>query len=124
MSDKYAKVDIDITDDVQYEDVHLDVLGMKLDLPNLNSSNMPIELINVGLLLRSKPVLSDEETSAAMSAFLAYFQAMRPDFWNKLRVTDHAMEWLAGTVKSWAVESGIDPKAFSSSTSGRTTVAR
>ncbi|MCI1984072.1 MAG: hypothetical protein LKJ47_04795 [Bifidobacteriaceae bacterium] len=109
----YKPVEIKINETDKQEPVHLDVLGMKLDLPNLNSTDLPIELVQMILILKSKPMLSDEETSQAMAVFLAYFQAMQPNFWNKLRLTDHAMEWLTGTVKAWAVESGIDPKALS-----------
>jgi hypothetical protein len=97
---------------------------VKLDLPNLNSADLPIELVSMILLLKSKPVLSDEETSAAMSTFLAYFQAVKPNFWNVLRRTNNAMAYLVATVKAWATESGIDPKAFTSPSSGRNTVRR
>lgn len=83
MTNQYAKVEPIINDDDQLEDVHLDVLGVKLDLPNLNSADLPIDLVNVILLIKSQPVLSDEQTALAMSAFLAYFQQLRPDYWNK-----------------------------------------
>lgn len=73
MTNQYAKVEPIINDDDQLEDVHLDVLGVKLDLPNLNSADLPIDLVNVILLIKSQPVLSDEQTALAMSAFLAYF---------------------------------------------------
>lgn len=110
----YKPVEANITeDDEKLEPVHLSVLGMKLDLPNLDTANLPIELIQIILIIKSRPVLSEEETSQAMAVFLAYFQAMQPDFWAKLRKTDHPMNWLIATVKAWAVESGIDPKALS-----------
>ena len=106
MTNQYAKVEPIINDDDQLEDVHLDVLGVKLDLP--------IDLVNVILLIKSQPVLSDEQTALAMSAFLAYFQQLRPDYWNALRKTGHAMAWLTATVRTWAEQSGLDPKAFTS----------
>jgi hypothetical protein len=110
----YKQVEVTITEDEEnLEPVHLSVLKMKLDLPNLNSANLPIELVQMILIIKSKPVLSDEENAQAMSVFLAYFQAMRPNFWNKLRLSDNPMDWLVSTVKAWAVESGIDPKALS-----------
>lgn len=102
MTNQYAKVEPIINDDDQLEDVHLDVLGVKLDLPNLNSADLPIDLVNVILLIKSQPVLSDEQTALAMSAFLAYFQQLRPDYWNALRKTGHAMAWLTATVRTWA----------------------
>ena len=114
MTNQYAKVEPIINDDDQLEDVHLDVLGVKLDLPNLNSAGLPIDLVNVILLIKSQPVLSDEQTALAMSAFLAYFQQLRPDYWNALRKTGHAMAWLTATVRTWAEQSGLDPKAFTS----------
>ena len=101
MTNQYAKVEPIINDDDQLEDVHLDVLGVKLDLPNLNSADLPIDLVNVILLIKSQP-------------FLAYFQQLRPDYWNALRKTGHAMAWLTATVRTWAEQSGLDPKAFTS----------
>jgi hypothetical protein len=114
MEIEYKSVQAEITDaEENLEPVHLDVNGMHLDLPNLNSTNLPIELVQAVLLVKSKVVLTDEELAQTTSIFLAYFQTMKPNFWNKLRKTDHPMNWLMGTVKFWAVESGIDPKALS-----------
>lgn len=121
---KYTTVDVDIDDDEKLPDVHLDVLGVKLDLPNLNSADLPIDLVNVILLVKNQTVLSEEQTSYAMAAFLAYFQQLKPDFWNRLRTTGHAVEWLTGTVKAWAEQSGIDPKALSSASSVSNTARR
>lgn len=121
---KYTTVAVDINDDERLPDVHLEVLGVKLDLPNLNSADLPIDLVNVILLVKSQTVLSEEQTSYAMAAFLAYFQQLKPDFWSRLRTTGHAIEWLTGTVKAWAEQSGIDPKAWSSAPYGATTVKR
>ena len=79
MSDKeYHVVDVDLTDAEELKpDVHLEVAGVKLDLPNLNNAELPIELVQAILLVKSKPALSDEETMACVSTFLAYFQHMR-----------------------------------------------
>lgn len=126
MSDNtYHVVDVDLTDAEELKpDVHLEVAGVKLDLPNLNNAELPIELVQAILLVKSRPTLSDEETSACMAAFLAYFQAMKPNFWNVLRKTERPIAYLIATVKAWAEESGLDPKAFTSPTSGRTTARR
>lgn len=111
--DTYHVVDIDLTDAEELRpDVHLEVAGVRLDLPNLNNAELPIELVQAILLVKSRPALSEEETMACMSAFLAYFQDMRPDFWNALRKTDRPLAYLTATVKAWAEESGLDPKAF------------
>ena len=125
MSDKeYHVVDVDLTEAEELKpDVHLEVAGVKLDLPNLNNAELPIELVQAILLVKSKPALSDEETTACVSTFLAYFQAMKPNFWNVLRKTERPIAYLIATVKAWADESGLDPKAFTSPTSG-TTIAR
>ena len=48
---------------------------------------------------------------------------MQPNFWNVLRKTKRPMAYLTATIKAWAEESGLDPKAFTSPTSG-TTIAR
>lgn len=125
MSDNtYHVVDVDLTDAEELKpDVHLEVAGAKLDLPNLNNAELPIELVQAILLVKSRPTLSDEETSACMAAFLAYFESAQPNFWTALRKTKRPMAYLIATVKAWADESGLDPKAFTSPTSG-TTIAR
>ncbi len=117
----YAKVETPVIEDEPLEDVHLDVLGIKLDLPNLNSADLPIDLVNVILLVKSHTTLSEEQSSYAMSAFLAYFQQLRPDYWNALRKTGNGIAWLTATVRAWAEQSGLDPKALASSSSGKTT---
>lgn len=125
MSDThYAEVEPEINEDAnEYPDVHLEALGLKFDLPNLNSADLPIELVQTILIIKSKVVLSEEEQYHAMAVCLAYFEQMQPDLWNKLRSSGNALGWLAGIVKSWATESGVDPKAFTSSSSKRSTTA-
>ena len=126
MSDnEYARVEPEIAEDArEYPDVHLEALDMKFDLPNMNSADLPIELINVILIVKSKIVLSEEENYHAMAVCLAYFEQMQPNLWNKLRKSGNPLGWLAGIVKTWAVESGLDPKAFTSSSSSKTIKAR
>ena len=126
MSDNtYQVVDVDLTEAEELKpDVHLEVAGVKLDLPNLNNAELPIELVQAILLVKSRPTLSDEETSACMAAFLAYFENAQPNFWNALRKTKRPMAYLVATVKAWSDESGLDPKAFTSPTSGTTTARR
>ena len=87
MSDKeYHVVNVNLDDAEELKpDVHLEVAGVKLDLPNLNNAELPIELVQAILLVKSKPALSDEENMACVSTFLAYFQTMQPNFWNVLR---------------------------------------
>ena len=112
MSDKeYHVVDVDLDDAEELKpDVHLEVAGVKLDLPNLNNAELPIELVQAILLVKSKPALSDEENMACVSTFLAYFQTMQPNFWNVLRKTKRPMAYLTATIKAWAEESGLDQK--------------
>lgn len=121
----YAVVEPEVNENaVQYPDVHLEALDMKFDLPNMNSADLPIELINVILIIKSKIVLSEEENYHAMAVCLAYFEQMQPNLWNKLRRAGNPLGWLAGIVKAWATESGIDPKAFTSSSSSKPTAER
>lgn len=126
MSDThYAEVQPEIDEDAQkYPDVHLEALGLKFDLPNLNSADLPIELVQTILIIKSRVVLSEEEQYHAMAVCLAYFEQMQPDLWNKLRSSGNALGWLAGIVRAWATESGVDPKAFTSSSSKTSTAAR
>lgn len=123
MSDNtYHMIEVDLSDAEELKpDVHLEVDGVKLDLPNLNNAELPIELVQAILLIKSKPALSEEETMACVSTFLAYFQTMQPNFWNVLRKTKRPMAYLTATIKAWADESGLDPKAFTSPSSGTTT---
>ena len=55
MSDNtYHVVDVDLTDAEELKpDVHLEVAGAKLDLPNLNNAELPIELVQAILLVKS-----------------------------------------------------------------------
>lgn len=120
----YAVVEPEVNENaVQYPDVHLQALDMKFDLPNMNSADLPIELVNVILIIKSKIVLSEEENYHAMAVCLAYFEQMQPNLWNKLRRAGNPLGWVAGIVKAWATESGIDPKAFTSSSSSKPTAA-
>ena len=80
-------------------------------------------LLTLLAALALQPALADEETTACVSTFLAYFQTMQPNFWNVLRKTKRPIAYLTATIKAWAEESGLDPKAFTSPTSG-TTIAR
>ena len=123
MSDNtYHMIEVDLSDAEELKpDVHLEVAGVKLDLPNLNNAELPIELVQAILLIKSKPALSEEETMACVSTFLAYVPTMQPNFWNVLRKTKRPMAYLTATIKAWADESGLDPKAFTSPSSGTTT---
>lgn len=91
--------------------------GMKLDLPNLNSGDLPIDVVQAVLLLKSNVVRTEEQNMAVTSTMLAYFQMMKPDFWNFLRLTGRPLAYLAGTLQAWAEQSGLDPKASFSSLS-------
>lgn len=55
MSDKeYHVVDVDLTEAEELKpDVHLEVAGVKLDLPNLNNAELPIELVQAILLSKA-----------------------------------------------------------------------
>lgn len=121
MNDKanqYAQVEPEIDEKAEdYPDVHLKALGLKFDLPNLNSADLPIELVQTILIIKSRVVLSQEEQYQALATCLAYFEQMQPNLWNRLRSTGNALGWLAGIVKAWAEESGLDPKSFASSSS-------
>lgn len=85
---KPIEIEPDInTDAEQQPDVCLSLKGLdtEVTLPNLNSADLPIELVNVVLIVKSKVVLSEEETFHATAVFLAYLQEMQPTLWNKLR---------------------------------------
>lgn len=124
--------------DDQYPDVHLYIptnpeakegdpdygKGLKLDLPNLNSGNLPIDVVQVILMIKSNVVLTEEQNMAVLSTMLAYFQVLHPDFWNFLRRTGNPMGYLVGTVEAWAQQSGLDPKRYTSLLSTTTTPTR
>ena len=136
---EYQTVTVDpIADSEPMPDVHLFIpsnpaakegdpdwgRGMKLDLPNLNSEDLPIDVIQAVMLTKSSVTLTDEQSFAVASTMLAYFQVMQPNYWNFLRRLGRPMAYLAGTVRAWAEQSGLDPKALSSSISSATTAPR
>lgn len=96
--------------------------GLKeIRLPNMNTSKLPLEMTKAIFIIKSKVVLSEEEQYLVLSTCLAYFEQMQPNLWNHLRKTENALGWLAGILKTWAIGSGIDPKAFTSLSSTKTT---
>lgn len=107
-------------------DVCLKLSGLdtEVTLPNLNSADLPIELINVVLIVKSKVVLSEEETFHATAVFLAYLEQMQPNLWNKLRKAGNPLGWISAIVKGWAEGSGLDPKSFTSLSSTNNTNRR
>lgn len=109
----YTEVITQIDESESLPEVHLEVLGMKLDLPNLGGDDLPIELAEAVLLLCSQPVQSEEIQAHVTAAFLAYFRAIQPDFWSKLRASKRPLAYLAATIKAWAEQSDLDPKALS-----------
>ena len=110
----YTPVEVALDDTPDLDDVHLEVAGVKLDLPNLNSAEMPIEVVQAVLLVKSKPVLDDETAAQVMAIFLAYFLQLKPNFGAVLRQTKAPLAYLTATVQAWAERSGLDPKAFRS----------
>lgn len=117
---KTIEIEPDInTDAEQQPDVCLSLKGLdtEVTLPNLNSADLPIELVNVVLIVKSKVILSEEETFHATAVFLAYLQEMQPTLWNKLRKAGNPLGWISAIVKGWAEGSGLDPKSFTSSSS-------
>ena len=99
---KPIEIEPDInTDAEQQPDVCLRLKGLdtEVTLPNLNSADLPIELVNVVLIVKSKVVLSEEETFHATAVFLAYLQEMQPTLWNKLRKAGNPLGWISAIVK-------------------------
>ena len=99
-------------------------LDTEVTLPNLNGRDLPIELVNVVIILKSKVVPSEEDTFHATAVFMAYLEQMKPDLWNRLRRAGNPLGWIKAIVKGWAEGSGLDPKPFTSSRSTPTTAAR
>ena len=92
--------------------VHLDVLGLKLDLPNLqDADSLPLELIQAALLYTSHQELTAEQTNYATSVFFAYFESNQPKLWNVLKREKHPMAWISAITRTWAEQSALDPKA-------------
>lgn len=110
-------VDVEIPKiDGDLPDVHLKVGNVKLDLPNIMSAEIPVEVLQASSIVASKPLeeLSQEDVGAVYSAFLAYFQKKQPAFWWELRRTGQPIATLMATVDAWARESSQDPKSQSS----------
>jgi len=87
-------------------EVHLDVLGEHIDLPNLNSPRLPLGIVSAAL------ELSDGgDANKGLRTFIDYFQATQPALWRKLETEDNGVGWLIGIIEAWSLQSGMDPKA-------------
>lgn len=87
-------------------EVHLDVLGEHIDLPNLNSPRLPLGIVSAAL------ELSDGgDANKGIRTFIDYFQTAYPSLWRKLENEENGVGWLVAIIEAWASQSGIDPKA-------------
>lgn len=99
----------------KYEPVRLSFKGVKIELPDLASSQIPLEIVQVVALWRSTPQLTDEQQAQISSVFLAYFQTRQPLMWETLSKTDAPLENLFAIVRAWLERSHLDPKKPASS---------
>lgn len=114
---EYTPVELPETTSAALPDVHLDVAGHHLDLPNLNGPGIPVELLTEALSL-SKSLADGSITSGAANgsyllALAEWFKRERPDFWQFVTSSKDGVLWLSATVDAWQAQSGLDPKSAS-----------
>lgn len=103
---EHVYVDEAFEDTKDLPEVHLDVLGEHIDLPNLNSPRLPLGIVSAAL------ELSDGgDANKGLRTFIDYFQATQPALWRKLETEENGVGWLIGIIEAWASQSGMDPKA-------------
>lgn len=114
---EYTPVELPETTSTALPDVHLDVAGHHLDLPNLNGPRIPVELLTEALSL-SKSLEDGSITSGAanglyFASIAEWFKRERPDFWRFVSTSKDGVLWLSATVEAWQAQSGLDPKSAS-----------
>ena len=104
MSDKeYHVVDVDLTEAEELKpDVHLESPASNSTCRTSTTRNCPSNSSRPSSLIKSKPALSDEETTACVSTFLAYFQTMQPKLLERAAQDQRPMAYLTATIKAWA----------------------
>lgn len=108
-----------------YPSIGVEIDGVKADLPNLNDSRIPIDLLPAILTLLGKNKLSAPETMQVAAGFTAYLQENFPDLWGVIRRQDEPLSWLMELIRVWAEQSQVDdPKASSSGGSSPSTGRR
>lgn len=114
---EYTPVELPETTSTALPDVHLDVAGHHLDLPNLNGPRIPVELLTEALSL-SKSLEDGSITSGAanglyFASIAEWFKREHPDFWRFVSTSKDGVLWLSATVEAWQAQSGLDPKSAS-----------
>lgn len=104
-----TKVTLDSTfaDKEDLPDVHLDVMGIKVTLPNLNSRELPLGLVSAALEFTA----DNGDATRGLKQFIDFFERTQPALWAQLEVVPNGTGWLIGIIEAWAEQSAIDPKA-------------
>lgn len=114
---EYTLVELPETTSAALPDVHLDVAGHHLDLPNLNGPGIPVELLTEALSLSKSLADGSITRGAANGLYFAsiaeWFKHERPDFWQFIVTSKDGVLWLSATVDAWQAQSGLDPKSAS-----------
>lgn len=87
-------------------DVHLDIMGEHVDLPNLNSPKLPLGIVSAAL-----DMTQGGDVNAGLRTFLDYFKHSQPALWARLETAENGAGWLVAIIEAWANQSGLDPKA-------------
>lgn len=95
------------TDEENLPDVHLEVLGVQVDLPNLNSRELPLGLVSAALEFTAQ----DGNPDKGLRQFIDFLERTQPALWAKLETEPNGTGWLIGIIEAWAEQSAIDPKA-------------
>lgn len=115
MSVKKDYTQVTVNDENLENDIHLECLGCKLDLPSLSGGDLPLDVMEVILQIQANGGdlnnLSDSESFKFAGALYAYFKRFYPEFWEKLRGEKKAVAYINALVSAWWEQSEADPKA-------------
>lgn len=91
--------------------IHLEALGVKMDLPDLGGPGVPLEIVTAYALAEGQ---DQKETNVTiLKAFVDWFKTEQPDFWQKVKAAPNGVDWLMAVIKAWGEESDLDPKQAS-----------
>lgn len=99
----------------KFEPVRLQFEGVKIELPDLGSAEVPLEIVQVVALWKSTPQLTEAQQAQVSSVFLAYMQTRQPVIWETLSRTSAPLENLYAIIRAWVERSHFDPKKQASS---------
>lgn len=114
MATKYMKLSLPADQGETLPPVHLEAAGVKMTLPNIMGSDIPIEILTAMTAYMSAEQQgepSQEANTVAMASIVEYLRKNQPEFINALSKEGHAVNWITAVAQAWFEQSGADPKS-------------